>query len=48
MGKELVSGSLIVDGNLKMEATRVGKESTLSQIIQLVKKLKLTSPIFSN
>lgn len=43
-GEELVSGSLIVEGNLRLEANRVGKETTLSQIIDLVKKAQADKP----
>jgi Cu+-exporting ATPase len=43
-GDEVVGGSLLVSGSLRMQATRVGKEGTLAQIIDLVKKAQADKP----
>ena len=43
-GDELVGGSLLVSGSLRLRATRVGKATTLSQIIELVKKAQADKP----
>lgn len=37
-------GTIIVEGNIRMRAERVGKETTMSQIIELVKNAQLNKP----
>ena len=44
VGDELVGGSLLVSGSLRLRATRVGKQTTLAQIIDLVKKAQADKP----
>jgi len=43
-GDQLVGGSLLVSGSLRLRATRVGKATTLAQIIELVKKAQADKP----
>lgn len=40
----VTGGTIIVDGNLRMKAERVGKETTMSQIIELVKNAQVSKP----
>lgn len=40
----VTGGTILVDGNLKIEATQVGKETVLSQIIEMVKKAQNDKP----
>ena len=40
----VIGGTILVDGNLKIKATKVGKETVLSQIIELVKKAQNDKP----
>jgi Cu+-exporting ATPase len=42
--QEVVGGTLVTDGQLRMAATRVGKNTVLSQIIQLVKSAQEGKP----
>jgi len=44
VGDKLIGGSLLRSGNLRMEATAVGKETTLAQIIGLVKRAQADKP----
>lgn len=44
LGDQLLGGSLLISGNLYAEATKVGKDSTLSKIIELVKKAQNEKP----
>ena len=44
----LLSGTMVLAGNLKVEATRIGKESTLAQIIALVKNAQADKPQIQN
>ncbi|MCE1166227.1 MAG: cation-translocating P-type ATPase, partial [Bacteroidetes bacterium] len=43
-GDALISGTLMKNGYVKMSATRVGKETTLSRIINLVKEASNSKP----
>ncbi|MEL7535016.1 MAG: cation-translocating P-type ATPase, partial [Bacteroidota bacterium] len=43
-GDKLIGGTIVVSGNLKMEATATGKKTTLSMIIDLVKKAQADKP----
>ena len=43
-GDEVVSGSLLVGGNVLMKATAVGKDTTLSRMIELVKSAQRDKP----
>jgi Cu+-exporting ATPase len=43
-GAFLTGGTLLVEGNLRMEATAVGTETVLSKIIALVKKAQADKP----
>ncbi len=40
----VIGGTILVDGNLKIKATKVGKETVLSQIIEMVKKAQNNKP----
>ncbi|MEM9985928.1 MAG: cation-translocating P-type ATPase, partial [Bacteroidota bacterium] len=44
LGDALISGTLLVSGSLRMQATQVGKASTVSQIIELVKQAQADKP----
>lgn len=41
---EVIGGTIVQNGTLKIKATRIGKDTTLSQIIQLVKKAQNEQP----
>lgn len=41
---ELIGGSLLLDGSLRMRATKVGKETVLANIIEMVKKAQADKP----
>lgn len=43
-GDRVIGGTLLVSGNLRMQATEVGSETVLSQIIELVKKAQADKP----
>ena len=43
-GDEVIGGSIITDGNLKIKATKIGDETLLSQIIGLVKNAQNNKP----
>lgn len=43
-GASVVAGTIIVHGNLQMQAVSVGKNTLMSQIIQLVKKAQAAQP----
>lgn len=43
-GQEVLSGSLIVDGNGTLKVTKTGKESTIGKIIELVKQSRSDKP----
>ena len=40
----VIGGTILVDGNLKVKATLVGKQTVLSQIIEMVKKAQNDKP----
>lgn len=40
----VTGGTIVVSGNLRMKAERVGKETTMSQIIELVKNAQINKP----
>ncbi len=44
LNHSVIGGTILVDGNLKIKATKVGKETVLSQIIELVKKAQNDKP----
>ncbi|MFK7925918.1 MAG: heavy metal translocating P-type ATPase [Bacteroidia bacterium] len=44
VGDKLIGGTLLVAGNLSMKATAIGKGTTLSRIIDLVKKAQADKP----
>ena len=41
---KVIGGTILVDGNLKVKATLIGKETVLSQIIDMVKKAQKNKP----
>ncbi len=41
---EVIGGTLVVDGNLKLKATNVGNNSVLSSIIRMVREAQSTKP----
>lgn len=43
-GNELTGGTLLVEGNLVMEVTAVGKQTTLARIIELVRRAQRDKP----
>lgn len=43
-GDEVIGGTIISEGNMKMKVTKIGKETVLSQIIQLVKDAQNDKP----
>lgn len=43
-GHKVIGGTIVVDGSFQMTATQVGKETVLSQIIELVKKAQNDKP----
>ena len=44
VGNEVIGGTIITDGNLKIKATKVGDDTLLSQIIELVKNAQNNKP----
>ena len=42
--EEVISGTLLIDGNIKMIAQKVGEETVLSHIIKLVKNAQNNKP----
>ena len=40
----VIGGTILLDGNLKIKAIKVGKETVLSQIIEMVKKAQNNKP----
>lgn len=44
IGENIVGGSLLISGNIKMEVTHVGKDTFLNQIIELVKRAQQEKP----
>ena len=44
MGDRVISGTLVVNGTLRVSAERVGKSSTVSQVVELVKMRRWVSP----
>lgn len=44
IGSELIAGSIVTEGNLRMKALRVGKETVLAQIIEMVKNAQSNKP----
>ncbi len=43
-GQEVIGGTIITDGNIKIKATKVGDDTLLSQIIELVKNAQNNKP----
>lgn len=43
-GDEVVGGTILLDGNIKLVATNVGKSSVLSSIIKMVREAQATKP----
>ncbi|MBT5273658.1 MAG: cadmium-translocating P-type ATPase [Flavobacteriales bacterium] len=43
-GDEVIGGTIITDGNLKIKATKIGDDTILSQIIELVKNAQNNKP----
>ena len=43
-GNEVIGGTIISEGNLKIKATKVGGDTLLSQIIELVKTAQNNKP----
>jgi len=43
-GDEVIGGTIITDGNLKIKATKIGDDTLLSQIIELVKNAQNNKP----
>ena len=41
---EVIGGTIIIDGNVKIKASKVGKDTLLSQIIELVKNAQNNKP----
>lgn len=44
VGNEVIGGTIITEGNLKIKATKVGDDTLLSQIIELVKNAQNNKP----
>ena len=44
IGDEVIGGTIITDGNLKIKATKIGDDTLLSQIIELVKNAQNNKP----
>lgn len=44
VGANVTGGSLVVDGSIKIKALKIGKETVLSQIIELVKNAQQQKP----
>jgi Cu+-exporting ATPase len=44
MGKNVIAGTLVIDGSIRMITERVGKETVLSQIVELVKNAQNQKP----
>ena len=44
IGDEIIGGTILISGNIKMKATNVGKETILSNIIELVKDAQNNQP----
>ncbi|MDQ3190237.1 MAG: cadmium-translocating P-type ATPase [Bacteroidota bacterium] len=44
IGSSVIGGTILVDGNIRMKALKVGSETMLSQIIELVKNAQLKRP----
>lgn len=43
-GDTLIGGSIVVSGQIRMQATHVGKETTLARIVQMVKEAQASKP----
>jgi len=43
-GQQLIGGTVMISGNVRMRATAIGQETVLSQIIDLVKKAQQDKP----
>lgn len=43
-GDQLIGGTLLIDGNVRLKATQVGKATVLAQIIEMVKKAQGDKP----
>ena len=43
-GDEVIGGTIISEGNIKMKVTKTGNKTVLSQIIQLVKDAQNDKP----
>jgi Cu+-exporting ATPase len=44
IGDVLIGGTIIIDGNVKLQTEKVGRETTLSQIIEIVKNAQQSQP----
>ena len=44
MGDEVIGGTIVIEGSLKIKATKVGDDTLLSQIIELVKNAQNNKP----
>jgi len=44
IGEDLIGGTILMSGSMKMEATSVGEETVLSKIIELVKRAQQNKP----
>ncbi len=44
IGDTITAGSIIIDGNLKIKSEKVGEETTISKVIQLVKDAQNNKP----
>jgi P-type Cu+ transporter len=47
-GDKVIGGTILLDGNIKMKAMAVGKETVLSQIIEMVRKAQQDKPSLQN
>jgi P-type Cu+ transporter len=43
-GSKVIGGTILIDGNFRMKAEKVGKETVLSKIIEMVKAAQNTKP----
>ena len=44
IGEEVIGGTILISGNIKVKANRVGKDTLLSNIIDLVKDVQNNKP----
>ena len=48
IGSEVIGGTILISGNIKVKATAVGQNSVLGQIIELVKNAQKDKPALQN